>query len=355
MPEHHDILIVGAGLSGLYLAWQFSRTQRDVLVLEARPRPGGRILSLDAQRGHVDMGPAWVWPAFQPRLQRLLAQLAIPVFPQFITGDLLFEENTQTVRHSGPSAHNESYRIVGGSQHIVDTLIDKLPEHCLQLNTQVKAIQREPLSIQATRDGVPVEYTANTIILALPPRIAQQAIQFSPDLPADVLDGWRNIPTWMAVHCKMLFLYDAPFWREQGLSGEVFSQRGPLSEIYDGSPADEEVFALTAFVGVNASQRQQLGSQQLIEASLAQLQRLFGEPARQPLEVLIQDWSKDPLTTTELDLSGPFHHPDYPEQLPRSFWDKRLLLAGTEAAREHAGYLEGALESAEQVLNQIRT
>lgn len=351
MPEHHDTLIIGAGLSGLYLAWQLSRTGHDAIVLESRARPGGRILSREYQaRGRVDMGPAWIWPALQLRMAALLAELDLSVFPQFTRGEMLYETATRIERYAGPSAHNQSYRIAGGAQCVIDALLEKLPSDCLKLNTHVNTIQQDDLSVQATLKGKSVEYSANKIVLALPPRIAQQCIHFSPDLPGNVLDAWRNIPTWMAMHCKMLFVYDRPFWREQGLSGEVFSQVGPLSEIYDGSPVEDEFFALTSFVGINAAQRRQLGQQQLIAASLAQLQRLFGKPSQQPLDINIKDWSPDPNTATDLDLTGPIQHPHYPNSLPRDFWDKRLLLAGTEVADEHAGYLEGALESADSVI-----
>lgn len=354
MSEHHDTIIVGAGISGLYLAWRLAKTQRDVIVLEARSRPGGRILSRNFdQHGRVDMGPAWIWPALQPRMQALLDRLALPTFKQFTTGNILYETATKTERYAGPSAHSESYRIAGGSQQVIDTLCESLPDGCLRVNTRVNSIRRDSLSVEVMYNNTTLEYRANTIVLALPPRIAQQSMRFLPGLTPDVMDAWRAVPTWMAVHCKMLFLYDTPFWREQGLSGEVFSQVGPLSEIYDGSPVGDEVYALTAFVGLTAAQRQQLGPQGLTEASLAQLQGLFGQRSQQPLEIMIMDWSQEPETTTELDLTGPFHHPYYPDTLPRTFWENRLLLAGTEVAQQHAGYLEGALESADRIVSLL--
>ena len=39
--------------------------------------------------------------------------------------------------------------------------------------------------------------------------------------------------------------------------------------------------------------------------------------------------------------------------MPRQLWDGRLLLAGTELAREHGGYLEGALESADEAVRAL--
>jgi len=45
MSNHHPIIIIGAGLSGLYLAWRLQQQQREVILLEARERIGGRIAS----------------------------------------------------------------------------------------------------------------------------------------------------------------------------------------------------------------------------------------------------------------------------------------------------------------------
>ena len=83
---------------------------------------------------------------------------------------------------------------------------------------------------------------------------------------------------------------------------------------------------------------------------MAQLQRLFGEESRSVKDIQIKDWSTDQYTATESDLSSGAHHPQYPRNMPRTFWGERLILAGTEVARENGGYLEGALESADEAL-----
>jgi monoamine oxidase len=355
MTEHHSIIIVGAGLSGLYLAWRLQQDNHDVMLLESRNRTGGRILSVEYNDiCRFDMGPAWVWPHLQPRLQLLLTRLGLKVFKQFTAGDLLYEKSPSDIeRYSQQSSHSQSYRIEGGSQNLIDALQSSIAASTIHLDTRVQSIHQQGLRIDAVRDGENYVYSADTIILALPPRIAQQYISFDPELANQIIESWRAIPTWMSGHSKVVFIYAQPFWREQNLSGEVFSHHGPLAEIYDGSPATEEYFALTSFVGLSAQQRMQLNQDELIAACMAQLLRLFGEQSQQVLDIRIKDWSQDKNTATAIDTTTPAHHPHYADDMPRVFWDNALILAGTEVAREHGGYLEGALESADEALSLL--
>lgn len=353
MNQHHHIIIVGAGLSGLYAAWQLQQKQQDVIVLESRERIGGRILSTNYNQScSFDMGPAWVWPQLQPRVKQLLTDLELNLFQQYTSGDMLYQKSsTELERYSTESSHSQSYRIEGGNQRLVEQLHSKLIDSCVHVNTQVQSIQQEGLSIEAIHNDKTCHYTADKIILALPPRLALQNINFDPSLPDEISQALNKLPTWMAVHSKIIFIYEKPFWREQKLSGEVFSHAGPLSEIYDGSPVTEEYYALTAFVGWNAQQRQQINEEQLIDLCMAQLHKLFGEESKQILDIQIKDWSQDKNTSAEIDLTSPMQHPQYTAEMPRSVWDGQLILAGTEVARDHGGYLEGAIESADEAVS----
>lgn len=357
MSEFHSVIVIGAGLSGLYTAWQLQKKNIDVIVLEARPRCGGRIFSpltgtSNAKHSAVDLGPAWVWPQLQPRLQGLITELDISLFKQFVDGQMLYEPQAQGIqKYAGPSSHSQSYRIAGGSRKLIDSLENEMSDSVVHLNTRVTSIEQEGLTIKAVREEKPCLYKAEKIITAMPVRLLQQSIDFLPALDSEIVEQMNNTPTWMAGHCKMVFVYEKPFWRDSGLSGEVFSQLGPLTEIYDGSPEDESFFALTCFVGLHASQRKQLTKEQLVEMCMAQLKRLFGSESQQLEEVLMQDWSKQSYTSTELDLNTQARHPEFPGDITRGLWQKTLFLAGTEVAREHGGYLEGALESADEVIS----
>ncbi len=52
----NKITIIGAGVSGLYLAYLLE-DKFDIIILEARKRIGGRIYSIEGN----DMGPSWIW------------------------------------------------------------------------------------------------------------------------------------------------------------------------------------------------------------------------------------------------------------------------------------------------------
>jgi monoamine oxidase len=361
----NNIIIIGAGLSGLYLAWQLEQTlpaDTRLIILEARERTGGRILSPqwgESAQGRVDLGPAWIWPQYQPRLARLMNELHCRSFRQFTRGNMLYENAERMLQQfGGPSSHDQSYRVVAGTIELIDALQRQLQRSEIHLHTEVNSIdlQNGKITATCTADNTekPLSYDADKIILAMPLRLLAQNIQFSPPPDATLLAHWNNTATWMAGHCKIVFIYAQAFWREQQRSGEVFSHYGPMSEIYDASPDNESFYALSAFIGLNAQQRKQIGNDALISASQAQLQRLFGDAAAQPQQIFIEDWSENPFTASELDLNTPAQHPHYSESAPRVLADGRLYLAGTETAIEHGGYLEGALESADYIVDLLK-
>ena len=71
-----DVVVIGAGLSGLVAAHDIARAGRTVAVLEARNRVGGRVWT--EMRGHqpLELGGAWTGPG-QDRLKALAADLGI--------------------------------------------------------------------------------------------------------------------------------------------------------------------------------------------------------------------------------------------------------------------------------------
>lgn len=65
-----DLVVVGAGFSGLQAAYSAQQAGLSVAVLEARDRVGGKswTVPLSNGRGVADMGAAWVNDTLQPRI-----------------------------------------------------------------------------------------------------------------------------------------------------------------------------------------------------------------------------------------------------------------------------------------------
>jgi monoamine oxidase len=81
-----DVVVIGAGLSGLYTARLLAAAGADVLVIEAQSRVGGRTLTIYFRDGtFVDDGGQWVSPG-QHCIVKLADELGIRLFPSWSEG-----------------------------------------------------------------------------------------------------------------------------------------------------------------------------------------------------------------------------------------------------------------------------
>jgi monoamine oxidase len=350
-----ETLIVGGGLSGLALADELERSGADYILVEARDRLGGRVLSHTSNGSQFDLGPAWFWPG-QPLMASLIGRFGLEVFEQFSLGEIAFEDREGRVQTgAGFSSMQGSYRINGGISALIKCLADQIPDERMYLEHRVVALDRQNTGITATIKSAmgDVVIKARNVVLALPPRVANQSMEFRPSLPEDAARSLSAIPTWMAGQAKMLAIYDEPHWRHAGLSGDASSQKGPMVEIHDASPKTGGPYALFGFVGFPAEIRQRHRAE-LIDLAKAQLVRLFGAEMGGPADLIMRDWAEDDLTATPEDQISDGRHPDYDYPLSTNgLWKGRLLFGSTEIATAFGGYLEGALVAARDTMARI--
>lgn len=261
------IVIVGAGLSGLYAAWLLQRQGfRDYVLLEARDVPGGRIASVTALGltpngsaaggDRFDLGPTWFWPAYQRQLDRVVDVLGQERFEQFETGDMMVERscNEAPARMRGYVNSPASVRLVGGMEALITALHRALEPNRIVTGQAVRRLRCTDQYIELDSEdatGRATTWQADHVLLALPPRLAEHNLHFEPALPPALSEQWRETATWMAPHAKYIAIYDTPFWREQGLSGEARSACGPMGEIHDASAPGGSA-ALFGFLDVPA-------------------------------------------------------------------------------------------------------
>lgn len=359
----NNVVIVGAGLSGLRAASLLIEKGYNCRILEARDRIGGRILSsFDPNRpdlGRFDLGPTWFWPENENHISKLVKDLSLETFEQYKDGEILIERFQMKPPERcvlKENADEKWIRLTGGMQSLIDALTETIPSEIIELETLVKKIQLNEagdIIVEAEcSDGKRKKVAADAVILALPPRLVAQHIDFSPSLPSNLITDLVKKPTWMAGQAKVVAVYERPFWREVGLSGYVLSAVGPLEEIYDASPITGSG-ALFGFFGMPSEVRGKLGQDEILKLVIGQLVKLFGSEAKNAKAIFYKDWSSDSETAVEEDLSPFKNYKSYGQPPVKGVFENKIIFAGTETNALFSGHLEGALQSAEQAANKI--
>ncbi|CAL4062997.1 unnamed protein product, partial [Meganyctiphanes norvegica] len=152
--ESTDIIIIGAGLTGLCLAQTLTQENKDFLVLEGRERIGGRIKTIETNDGTaVEMGATWFFPNFQ-NLYSLMNNFDIELTEQFMRGHSFYQSNSHTPPRKVYSQDGDGmYRIKGGTNEIVNTLYNNIEERKVLLSHAVTEIRQVEDGLQVFSKG----------------------------------------------------------------------------------------------------------------------------------------------------------------------------------------------------------
>jgi monoamine oxidase len=240
---------------------------------------------------------------------------------------------------------------------VIEALARPLPRERVRPGHRLEALVDHGDFIELRLRHGEASYSVNArrVVLALPPRVVQAQIHFSPELPAEVSDALQATPTWMATAAKAGFTYPRAFGREAGHTGNawVTHAQAMLAEVFDACTAEGGA-ALAGFAALNAAQRESFsrGRAMLLESQVTQL---FG-PQAIDAQLFWHDWATEPETCSPIDIAeeGLGSHPAHGDPtLAQPQWDERLFFGGSETARQSAGYLEGALGAAARLRGQL--
>lgn len=346
-PKVLDVIVVGAGISGLYAAWKLQTVGKKVLILEARDRIGGRLLSVGTEESRVDLGATWFWPG-ESRVSSLARELGVPTFAQHIQGDVLYDAEEGPMRIGPNYSNTPANRFASGAQSLCLELTRRLGDTAVSLCTRVVSISSAGsfLVTRADHKGRPAFFQSNDIVMALPPALAVENVTFAPQFSPSFLQLASATPVWMGETTKVVAIYKRPFWRDHGLSGAARSQKGPLLEIHDISGPEGLPAALFGF----ANSLGKAGSRKEI---IGQLVRLFGRDASDPVALHVQDWRAEKFTSPVAQTDNTDFHLFGHELLRRPQYDGRLHWSSTETSAEFSGHIEGALAAAERCISSI--
>ncbi|GAB3196963.1 monoamine oxidase [Pontibacter aydingkolensis] len=353
-----EVIIVGAGLSGLSAAYYLKKKGIDALILEAGERWGGRIDTVYAEGNAtpVEMGATW-FNEQHTHLVQLLRELKLPHFKQFQKGVGVFETelHQEPQLFQIPDSEESSYRIAGGTSKLTDALAHQIGQDQIVLGSPIAEVTEHRDYIEVIT-GKGNRFVCRNLLITIPPfLILSQNISFDPPLPGEVLSVMASTHTWMGDAIKFAVEYEAPFWRKEGYSGTVFSHSGIATEMYDHCDSEGTHYALMGFLTTAASS---LSKGEREARLIGQLTRLLGQEAANYLSYTERVWAKEYYTFADYGKFVMPHqnngHPLYSKPL----MDGKLRLCGTETSPQHGGYMNGAVSSglvvAQLTINKVR-
>ncbi len=246
-------------------------------------------------------------------------------------------------------------RIVGGSWQISERMAEPLGDR-VHLGMAVRRIEHDDTTAGVTvrttsTDGTDgPTFTADAVIVTLPPTLAGR-IDYAPALPS-----WRDqltqrLPAGSVI--KVYAVYDEPFWRRDGLNGQVGSDQGPVKVVFDNSPPDGTPGILVGFLEGNDGRRFARATlPERRDAVLGCFARYFGDAALRPLEYIERDW-----------MAEQYSRGCYGAHFTPGVWSGfghalrtpvgRIHWAGAECSPVWNGYMEGAVRSGEATAREV--
>lgn len=166
-------------------------------------------------------------------------------------------------------------RFHGGSQRLALVMAEQLGEGRVRLGAPVRRIEHGGGEVAVHADGITVR--ARRAIVAVPPTLAGR-IAYDAILPALRDQLTQRMPQGSVI--KTMAIYEEPFWRAEGLSGQGTSDVGPARVVFDNSPPDGSPGVLLGFLeGRFARHWAARPAAERREAILAGHAKLFGPRA----------------------------------------------------------------------------
>jgi monoamine oxidase len=235
----------------------------------------------------------------------------------------------------------------GGAGSIAQRIADGLGDS-VRLNEAVRSISQHDDRVVVHATGRSV--SARHAVVAVPPATAAE-IEFDPTLPGDRTDLLRLAIGGMET--KTMLVYDEPFWRADGLSGQTAEPNSAAEVTLDGSPASGKPGALACFTfGRVAMRLDALGQAERRRAVLDAMSAKFGRRASEPAEFIETSWFNEPWSRgCSFAHLPPGAITRYGALLRQPF--DRVHWAGTETSTTSHGSIDGAVRSGERAAAEI--
>jgi monoamine oxidase len=241
----------------------------------------------------------------------------------------------------------EDARPVGGMGAIHRPMVAELGDS-IHLSQPVRSIFQDADGVVVRSDDMVVR--ARRAIVAVPIAIASQII-YEPLLSVDRTFLHQRMP--LGAVFKIALVYDEPFWRADGLSGQSFAPGSPANLTIDSCTDTGRPGVLTVITeGPEARRIGQLTEPERRRAVLDAVAERFGDKARSPVDYLEQNWTVERYSGGGMIAHSPpgvltEFGPALREPCGRLHW------AGTESSAVMYGFIDGAVRSGERAAAEV--
>ena len=242
---------------------------------------------------------------------------------------------------------SQDARPVGGMGALHRPMVAELGD-ALHLSQPVRQIAQDDDGVTVSAADLTVR--ARRVIVAIPLAIAT-SIHYEPMLPIDRASLHQRMPSGAVT--KISIVYDAPFWRADGLSGQSAAPGSPATLTIDACTDTGDPGIMCVITEGPAARRLGgLAEDERKSVIIAELVDRFGEKARTPVEYHEQNW-----TIERYSGGGMIGHAP-PGVLTEFGYTLRqpcgrIHWAGTESSAVMCGWIDGAIRSGERAAAEV--
>lgn len=354
--EKPQIIIIGAGISGLSAANYLKKNGYDPIVLEAQAKVGGRIKTNYNFEIPFDEGASWIHGPINNPITKLANESGAS---SFITNDSnskvydfngkayhqdtlnINEELYNTILNDFKGKSNQSFADVfyeqfphykndrlwtymlsaylefdtggdisklsskdfyddeafEGDDVIITNGYDNITNHLakditIQLNTVVSGINYNSNKVSLITNNG--TYYADKVLITVPLGVLKKkVITFTPPLPEKTQHAIDHLA--MGTVNKFLLVWDAPFWdKELQYIGYTPEQKGEFNYFLNLNTFSNTNALMTFAFGEYAKITEQLSDESIIEAIMTHLKHIYGDDIPYPKHFLRTKWNQNP-------------------------------------------------------------
>jgi len=238
-------------------------------------------------------------------------------------------------------------RPVGGMGAIYGPIATELGD-ALHLSQPVRQIAQDADGVTVSADDMTVR--ARRVIVAIPLAIAT-SIAYEPVLPVDRALLHQRMPSGAVI--KISIVYDEPFWRADGLSGQSTSPGSPATLTIDACTDTGNPGIMCVITEGPAARRlTKLDEAERKAVVIGELVDRFGSKANAPLEYHEQNWTLERYSGGGMighAPTGVLTEFGYTLREPCG----RVHWAGTESSAVMCGWIDGAIRSGERAASEV--